>query len=605
MAPIFVPGPEYDWHFWRLREDLNIRLEQINEGRNEDNEQKTDDGKRPSYFQLVARPYGWTEDFVLQDRLLMRTGTGDDRIYLRAVGRRDDLIVLATGEKVLPRILERMLEESPHVKTAVAFGEGQFELGVIVEPSTNHEDINELKKCIWPIILEAGKQMDSHAKISSPDGIIVATDEQKIARSDKGSISRKEIYRQFDKQIRRAYQLMENNTANGNSHIPLSSENLEEVLQKIVDAELADNLGSNSCGVDDDLFELGVNSLQCVRIYRSVQIMARLAAEKGDLSLKTPSKDFVHKNPTIARMAAALRLGEARNGTHQHTIEDYVARYGLPTESETTEHIILLTGSTGSLGSHLLAHLVRLPQVAKVICLRRKGAQHQTNGTDLELEGPKEQLKQATSKGASIPLVYQDKVMVIQVQQSKSHFGLPDSTYASLCSSVTHIVHAAWPMDFKRTLASFETQFAFLHNLLRLARDAHTMRPWLKPRLAFISSISVVGQYYHCHDGARIVPEEIMDGNESTNSFGYAHAKLVCENILSRVAASRKDEMEVCCIRLGQIAGASTGGFWNTKEHVPALISIAQRMGKWPKLKGVRIFKSPTLLETKATDNIK
>jgi thioester reductase-like protein len=179
--------------------------------------------------------------------------------------------------------------------------------------------------------------------------------------------------------------------------------------------------------------------------------------------------------------------------------------------------------------------------------------------------------------------------MVMQVQQSKHHFGLPDSTYASLCSSVTHIVHAAWPMDFKRTLASFETQFAFLHNLLRLARDAHTMRPWLRPRLAFISSISVVGQYHHCHDGARIVPEEIMDGNESTNSFGYAHAKLVCENILSRVAASRKKEMEVCCIRLGQIAGASAGGFWNPKEHVPALISIAQRMRKWPKLKGVGI----------------
>jgi hypothetical protein len=436
MAPIFVPGPEYDWHFWRLREDLNIRLEPISEGGHENNEQKTDDGKRPSYFQLVARPYGWTEDFVLQDWLLMRTETGDDGIYLRAVGRRDDLIVLATGEKVLPRILERMLEESPHVKTAIAFGEGQFELGVIVEPSTNHEDINELKKGIWPIILEAGKQMDSHAKISSLDGIIVATDEQKIPRSDKGSISRKEVYQQFDKQIRRAYELMEKNTTNGNSHILLSSENLEDLLQKIVEAELADDLGSNGCGVDEDLFELGVNSLQCVRIYRTVQNMVRLAAEKGDLSFKIPSKDFVHKNPTIARMAAALRLGGARNGTHQHTIDDYVTRYSLSTETETAEHIMLLTGSTGSLGSHLLAHLVRLPQVAKVICLRRKGAQHQSNGTDVEIDGPKEQLKQATLKGASIPLVYQDKVMVMQVQQSKHHFGLPDSTYASLCSSV-------------------------------------------------------------------------------------------------------------------------------------------------------------------------
>lgn len=143
-------------------------------------------------------------------------------------------------------------------------------------------------------------------------------------------------------------------------------------------------------------------------------------------------------------------------------------------------------------------------------------------------------------------------------------------------------------MDFKRTLVSFEPQFAFLHKLLLLARYAHTKRPWQRPRLAFISSISVVGKYPLCHDGALIVPEEIMEDKESTKSFGYGHAKLVCENILASVASSAKHEMEVCCIRLGQVSGASTSGFWNTKEHIPALVRISQEMRKWPRLKGVR-----------------
>ncbi|KAK5637678.1 hypothetical protein RRF57_013393 [Xylaria bambusicola] len=185
MAPIFVPGPRYDWHFRRLREGLNIRIEPIKN----DNAHSADASDVQNYYQLIACPYGWAEDFVLQDWLLKRTGDiMGDEVHLRAVGRRDDLIVLATGEKVLPRILERALEESSHIKTAVAFGEGQFEIGVIVE---------------------AGKQMDSHSKISNPDGIVVATPERKIRPSDKGSVSRKEVYQQFNAQIRQACKIME------------------------------------------------------------------------------------------------------------------------------------------------------------------------------------------------------------------------------------------------------------------------------------------------------------------------------------------------------------------------------------------------------------
>lgn len=338
MAPIFVPDSKYDWHFWRLREDFNIRIEPISES----NKHKAGDAKPQSCFQLVARPYGWSEDFVLQDSLIRRTeSTAENEIHLRAVGRRDDLIVLATGEKVLPRILERILEESPLVKTAVAFDEGQFELGVIVEPSMVYVEIEKLKRSIWPMILEAGKQMDSHAKISSFDCIIITTDEHKIPRSDKGSVSRKEIYQQFDTQIRQAYKLMERNITTVHGHINLSNENLEGSLKMIVEGELADVLGSNACAVEEDLFELGVNSLQCVRIYRTVQHAVRISATSA-FSLNMPSKDFVYKNPTIARMAAALRLGEEK--TFQDQLEDYVTPYGLSTKSE-AGHITLLTGA--------------------------------------------------------------------------------------------------------------------------------------------------------------------------------------------------------------------------------------------------------------------
>ncbi|KAI1432578.1 hypothetical protein GGR50DRAFT_673698 [Xylaria sp. CBS 124048] len=622
MAPIFVPGPDYDWHFWRLRDDFHLRVEPI---RDDDDDDDDDDDRQDSkgettttsYFQVIARPYGWTEDYVLQDWLIKKPESSDsssssssnsnsnsdsrrsngpkDGIYLRAVGRRDDVIVLATGEKVLPRILENMLEESPAVKAAVAFGESQFELGVIVEPATYPEDIDGFKKSIlWPIVVDAGRQMDSHAKISGLDSIIVAAEAQKLPRTDKGIVSRKEAQQLFAAEIRRAYELMETNTASSNGTFRLEGEDLEGSLRKLVEMELEENIGGDGCcGVDDDLFELGMNSLQCVHIYRTVANAVRLAAERGDASLKMPSKDFVHRYPTISRMATALRAGEAKtdtgtdtdtktgNGIHQDAIEDYVKRYRLP--RSTHGFVVLLTGSSGSLGSHTLSHLVGLPQVAKVICLQRKGARSDEVGDPVEAL-----LEKATQKGATIPPSYKQKVSVMTAQPFKHHLGLSDELYALLCDSVTHILHAAWPMGFKRALGSFESQFAFLQNLLQLARDVHFTRPALRPRVVFISSISTVGRYPQCHDGERFVPEEMIDGGQESTSelSGYGQAKLVCEKIMANAAAMAKSEMEVSCIRLGQIAGASTNGFWNAKEHIPVLMSIAQRMGRWPKLQG-------------------
>ncbi|KAF2968004.1 hypothetical protein GQX73_g5534 [Xylaria multiplex] len=578
LAPIFVPDEAYDWRFWRLRQDLDIRVEPINK----EDEQENADAKRPSYFQLVARPSGWTEDFVLQDWLLMKTGPTDEK-YLRAMGRKDDLIVLATGEKVLPRILERMLEESPLVKTSVAFGEGQFELGVIIEPSTYPVNITEFKNSIWPIIVEAGKQMDSHATLSSLASVIITTEDQKIPRSDKGSVSRKEVYRLFESEIRQAYELMDNTTVGGASQVLFRDDSLEGALKKIVASELVESIDSDALGVDDDLFELGLNSLQCVRIHRAVRTAVQHATNGGYLLVQMPSKDFVHRNPSVARMAAALRLNGHDDVIQDHTMEDYVSRYSLSTGSS---HVVLLTGSSGSLGSHLLAHLIKLPEVVQVVCVRRIGAQNQADDTDIHEELTKELIKEAASKGASISPIHLYKVSVIPIQPSKQHLGLSEGRYSALCRTVTHILHTAWPMDFKRTLVSFESQFAYLQNLLQLARDIHTTRPLVRPRLAFTSSISVVGRYPQCNGNVHIVPEEIMGNAKSTNRFGYGYAKLVCELIVSRAAASAKNEMEVCCIRLGQIAGNSVTGFWNPKEHIPALVRVAQRAKVWPQLKG-------------------
>ena len=122
LTEVFVPDHEYDWRYFRLRKDLKIDL--IPTG-NESSEVR---------YHLRMRPFGWREPFEVQDQLIphSRRPTTD----FMTVGRSDDLVVLATGEKVHPSALETAVCELEHVTAAVAFGNGYFQLGLIVEPTT-------------------------------------------------------------------------------------------------------------------------------------------------------------------------------------------------------------------------------------------------------------------------------------------------------------------------------------------------------------------------------------------------------------------------------------------------------------------------------------
>ena len=59
-------------------------------------------------------------------------------------GRKDDVIVLSTGEKVVPIPQEGLITSSPLASGAVMFGRGRNECGVIVEPSPAYAiDVND------------------------------------------------------------------------------------------------------------------------------------------------------------------------------------------------------------------------------------------------------------------------------------------------------------------------------------------------------------------------------------------------------------------------------------------------------------------------------
>ena len=576
MAPIFAPTLGYDWHYFRLRQDMGFEIEPV-ESAEEDDVQ---------CYKLTAHPFGWKKAFVLQDRLV--NNPQNPNTEFKAVGRNDDLIVLATGEKVLPRILESLLCESPLVKAAVAFGDGQFELGVIVQPASPPEDDEKFKSSIWPIITKACNQMDDHARISSATNIVVAPPGRCIPRSDKGSVLRKEASSLFEAEIRNVYEELDNAFIDV-SEYPLDAQNLEQSLKEMIQFELHWTVPVQDWTFEDDLFELGLNSLQAVRLRRL--LLSSVSRDATFVSAERITIDFIYRNASVAKMAQALRDDRDLEGTKRecgNTIADYAKLFSLerlssPELQQETGSVVLLTGSTGSLGAHLLVQLAGLPNVARVICLNRFSPDVRYHYQDAY----ERQLKIAEGKGVKIPSQDLSKVEIILTEPAAPHLGLRDAEYSRLCRSTTHIMHCAWPMDFKRQLSSFQSQFRFLHNLLTLAKEAHELRPMLKPRLLFISSIAVVGRYALVH-GRRMIPEVPIHGPDCTNPFGYGQAKLTCERIVENAARTHRDLIEVSCVRIGQMSGSQKSGFWNPNEHIPTLIQLSQKISKLPEIDGVR-----------------
>jgi thioester reductase-like protein len=241
--------------------------------------------------------------------------------------------------------------------------------------------------------------------------------------------------------------------------------------------------------------------------------------------------------------------------------------------------VVLLTGSSGSLGSHTLAELASSKEVAKVICLLRKGA----GGSTTTGHDHKSVLE---SRGIQLSGEQWAKATIRECDPTKENFGLPDAIYAELAESVTHVLHAAWPMNFHMRLSSFTYQFDFLNNLLRLTLSRNTVLPCQKTRFVFISSIAALANIGLASPG-QIIPEASLQVGKSACGIGYPDANLVCEKILEEAAQLHAAGIEFSIIRCGQLAGSKMTGAWNTNEQIPMLVKTSQTMGIMPELNGV------------------
>lgn len=120
--------------------------------------------------------------------------------------------------------------------------------------------------------------------------------------------------------------------------------------------------------------------------------------------------------------------------------------------SSPSSAVVLLTGATGSLGSHLVQHFAGLAEVSLIVCLNRRCP---------SMEAAPRQMHAFTTRGIRDfdgPRG-SSKLHVFETDTSRPLLGLSRSDYEYIASRITHVVHNAWPMSVTRPLQGYEAQF--------------------------------------------------------------------------------------------------------------------------------------------------
>lgn len=592
MAPIFNPGPEYDYHYFVLRRDLSLRTEKA-EGRDGD-------------VKLIARPPGWVEDYTVQD--FLKPNPDSPTSQFKFLGRADDLVVLANGEKVRPTLLEETVSNDSRIKDAIVFGESRDHLGIIVEAAaefaldiSNKGAVASFIDEIWPVIQKGNECIDQHGKIAKGMIVVACSSSRPLSRTSKGSLARKEIFEAFDAEIESAYLQSEPEVAAplpDPDNIEALHHHIRQGVSRSLDWQVEETCLSN----EDDLFEAGMDSRQAT-ILRS---FLRASAQKANNDKATAliTKGFIYSNPTVASMQRAFTnateneagtAADRRNArlrsmlaavqNHCDAFED-LRIDNHPGSPRSIGKAVILTGSTGNLGSNILYSLATDPTVSIIFCLNRRSAASETNSEKQHAR----QVKANQRGGINMPEDAWAKIHLLEVDHKQIDMGLDNETYRQL-SHASYIIHNAWPMDFNRSLVSFETQFQALDNIIRLVLNAKAAPA---PRILFTSSIAAVARYGVQYNES-VVPEEPMDNPEVSAHFGYPEAKWVCEQILLKVAAMHAGLIEPIIVRVGQLTGSTTAGVWSPAEHLPSIFKSSQTLKALPDLSGVSSFLSPSL----------
>ncbi|KAI0391361.1 hypothetical protein F5Y17DRAFT_468272 [Xylariaceae sp. FL0594] len=565
------PDPQ-DWSYLRMDPIVGYEYRQVSE---ELYEQVIVRSEERVQYQGIFSTFPDLTEYPMQDLYTKHPdpAKGDHWQYK---GRADDIIVFSTGEKLNPNDMEAIINSNPLVKSALIAGLGRFQTSLIVEPVTPPEDEDEkqrLLNAVWPSVQAANKESPSHGRIHR-EMIIFTSSSKPFPRAGKGTVQRRAALELYSAELDLLYKAAD---------VPIHRSSIEIKgvrSRRDVEAAVKDAIASgteleiDNISSQTDLFELGLDSLQVSTIVKKLNEFAALHGLPQAVTAR-----IVYANPSLAALSEAVSVvlkgeGSGMKGSTEN-LDELFQRHSShmpisgrdPLPKSLTPIVVLLTGSTGSLGSYILDALQADLHVSRIICLCRGPGSFQRQQ---DIQG---------SRGLR-PLSY--KVQCLDVDLSKSYFGLASEQYKELLNEVTHVIHNAWQVDFNLSIQSFGRHIETVRRLIDFSSHSR-----FAAELFFVSSISAVSGL------SGKVMEKVYEEWSAAEATGYGQSKLLSERLLDMAAREANIPSTIC--RVGQIAGPTwegeekekekegkAKGMWPKKEWLPSLIASSKYLGMLP-----------------------
>ncbi|KAF8510926.1 hypothetical protein BU17DRAFT_55015 [Hysterangium stoloniferum] len=499
----------------------------------------------------------------------------------KVYGRKDDQIILSTGEKCTDFIpLETIICRNPLVEIAMVIGHGKSHIGVLVQPTRGHQvplqdvvALENYRNAIWPSVEEANALSPSHSKIFK-EMIIVSHPERPLEVTTKLTPRRSVILTTYKNEISAAY--IAASISKYSICVPStwSPHQIIILVRSVVHAVMARSTPIND---DDDIFENGGDSLQAAYIRNT--LIQTIVQEKQMISAPMP-QDIVYSNPTVTTLTNAtislMNSTISRPNIPKLSNVDGVQRIitnltsTFPTHqpsprlvSTKSRVIVLLTGTTGALGSQLLANLVSSLEVNHIYALNRK--------SDARISLHRRQADALSRRGLPPAVVESDKVTLLEGDTTLEELGLGRHIFEEIRDNVTLIIHTAWKVNFNLGLNSYIPLLQGVRKLVDIALQSPLSAP---PRFIFSSSVGV----YKSEMNERPKEEPIKDFNIVAGS-GYSESKWIAERILEE--AAKRTALKPIIVRIGQMTSNSSGA-WNSTDWLPAMLRSGQLIGALP-----------------------
>ncbi|KAK5653701.1 hypothetical protein OQA88_8732 [Cercophora sp. LCS_1] len=523
-------------------------------------------GKEPGY-QGFFYTFPNAKEYDTKDLYRPHPTLPDHWIYQ---GRSDNILVFSNGEKLNPVSIEHMMMDHPQIRGALVVGANRFQPALILEP-VEHPQGDEARErfiqMVWPLVVKANKETVAHGQIGRKF-IALSKPEKPFLRSGKGSIQRAGTVRMYREEIDKIYRHAGELASSEAAKLDMSS---VEALTKSIEDMFQEQLQSAKLDPDTDFFTVGIDSMQVITASRLLR--AGLLAADVDIDASAVATRVIYGNPTSRRLAEYLYSVVTKGGRdsmsgdilqERRAMESLVEKYTKDMKSGSMEkpppadedQTIIITGSTGALGSYMLDFASISPRVKKIICLNRSE------------DGPVRQTRESSRRGLDVDFA---KAEFYHADMSKFDLGLGKDLYNKLLGEVDRIIHNQWPVNFNIPVESFEPHIRGVRNLVDFSRKAFKRVP-----IVFISSIATAEAW----NESGPVPERPLR-NFDLAVGGYGRSKLVSSLILEKATEIAGVPSEI--IRVGQIAGPmSKEGFWNRQEWFPSIIASSVYLGVLP-----------------------